>query len=202
VNVARWPAEGCDAGELPLPAESSLFEITPSEVLQRFALDAPLRWSDGSETLLRLAPSAAGATCLADSRSEWIERYDYSLQEDDPALFGQPIELAISTADGRFQATIQTHLQYEADKDGGVRQAWLFHYASLPAGDAGGWSGVEPQDLATPRSWELQVSHEPAAPDADSGALTLRIRRETPPCEGMACLPPGTYVTLLRGELP
>ncbi|HKP62264.1 MAG TPA: hypothetical protein VJV78_36275 [Polyangiales bacterium] len=205
-NVARWPAgDACAPGEVPVPTGRQLFEISAEQVLAGFVVDQPLRWSDGSETRLLLEPAAVGGVCLGGTGgSEWFEPFDYPpVAADDPALFGQPIDLTIATADGRFEKKIRTHLQFEADKDGGLRRAWLVDYVTLTAGEAGGWSGVTPDDLEVSRSSELRVSQEPAASAAVRGTLTLRRQRPSMPCSETPCagLPGGVFEILLQGSL-
>jgi hypothetical protein len=208
-NVVRWPAgDACAPGELPLPGGRQLFEISPEKVLAGFAVDQPLRWSDGSETRLLLDAAPVGGVSLSGSvRSDWFEPFERaSVEAEDRALFGQPIALTIATADGRFEKEIRTHLQFEADKDGGLRRAWLVEYVMLTAGEAGGWSGITPDDLNLARSSELRVAQEPTSSAAVRGRLTLRRGRVTMPtsCTGTQCTGiPGVlaFEVLLQGKL-
>lgn len=204
VVVASWPAaSGCGLGELRLPVDRALFEISPADVLSAFAQPRELRWSDGTSTRVKLEARPTADACLADVTPSWHEPYDYPpIAPEEPVLFGLPIDLMVATEDGRFRTQFSAMLQYEPKKPGGLSRAWLVRYATLAPGDAGGWAG-DVADISEVRTTVLRILHQPEGTVADEGSILLagppsaETCDSTPPCVNA----PPRGVTLLRGTL-
>lgn len=196
-RIAWWPAVSpCAPGELPLERDQSLFELSPAQVVQMLTEPKTLRWEDGGNTTFTIEATDVGTTCLAEGEPDWFWPISWpALAPEDPALFGVPLELSITTEDGRFRTNASVMLQYRARKTGGLDEAWVEYSAELEPGDTGGWTADE-ADLSTARSTLLQLR----MPAGDRGSqLYLHGQPESvSSCDGgHLCSPPSAPIVIV-----
>ncbi len=143
IGLAVWPASvpPCGSNAAPIPLDLAIVEYSAEDVLAFVGefTDITLAWQDGEETALALSFAPEETACVVHAAG--LDRYLGALEV--------PVEVAVTSADGRWAAVFPARLgAYPTTVGGTFDDIWIRADLTRPSSDPDAAFGVQGLDLS------------------------------------------------------
>jgi hypothetical protein len=137
-TVASWPTgDECGEGGQPVARDAFDLGVSPETFVDALPRELEVEWQDGTSTKATLQLAVAGVACITDACDGWCPGLidDGDGASETRTAIVLPVQVGISTDDGRWQGGFVAELWIEMFVDGRIAGAYLRYDSQHAAGE-------------------------------------------------------------------